>query len=79
MPKVNTILNYFTSPKSVKKPEAKKEEREKSQTPKREQKKKGLFRKLWQKYATNGMYRDKVNYSLVRGVVSQRHVYKMPN
>jgi len=44
MPKVNTILNYFTSPKTVKKPEAKKEEREKSQTPKRERKKKGSFR-----------------------------------
>lgn len=41
MPKVNTILNYFTSPKTVKKPEAAKEEREKSQTPKREQKNKG--------------------------------------
>lgn len=40
MPKVNTILNYFTSPKSVKKPEAAKEE-EKSQTPKRKQKNKG--------------------------------------
>jgi len=41
MPRVNTILNYFTSPKTVKKPETK-DEREKSQTPKRE--KKGLKR-----------------------------------
>nr|XP_012231941.1 PREDICTED: probable DNA mismatch repair protein Msh6 [Linepithema humile] len=40
MPKVNTILNYFTSPKTVKTPEAKNVERGKSQTPKREQKKK---------------------------------------
>lgn len=50
MPKVNTILNYFSSPKTVKKPEARKEEREKSQTPKREQKNKGLSRgttKFW--------------------------------
>lgn len=43
MPKVNTILNYFSSPKAVKKPEPKTEEKEKSQTPKREQKNKGLF------------------------------------
>lgn len=41
MPKVNTILNYFTSPKTVKKSETK-EERGKSQTPKREQKNKGF-------------------------------------
>jgi len=45
MPKVNTILNYFTSPKSVKKPETKKEERGTSLTPKRQQNIKGLFRK----------------------------------
>ncbi|XP_071562945.1 probable DNA mismatch repair protein Msh6 [Temnothorax nylanderi] len=44
MPKVNTILNYFTSPKTVKKPEAAKEVRAKSQTPKREQKNKGFVR-----------------------------------
>ncbi|XP_036147263.1 probable DNA mismatch repair protein Msh6 isoform X2 [Monomorium pharaonis] len=42
-PQVNTILNYFTSPKSSKKPETEaKEEKEKSLTPKREQKNKGL-------------------------------------
>ncbi|XP_011874515.1 PREDICTED: probable DNA mismatch repair protein Msh6 [Vollenhovia emeryi] len=44
MPKVNTILNYFTSPKAVKKPEAAKEQRAKSQTPKREQKNKGFVK-----------------------------------
>ncbi|KYQ47660.1 putative DNA mismatch repair protein Msh6 [Trachymyrmex zeteki] len=44
MSKVNTILNYFTSPKTIKKPEAAKEEREKSQTPKRDQKNKGFVR-----------------------------------
>ncbi|XP_018403551.1 PREDICTED: probable DNA mismatch repair protein Msh6 [Cyphomyrmex costatus] len=44
MPKVNTILNYFTSPKTVKKSETIKEEKEKSQTPKRGQKNKGFVR-----------------------------------
>ncbi|XP_050450854.1 probable DNA mismatch repair protein Msh6 [Cataglyphis hispanica] len=42
MPKVNTILNYFTSPKNVKKPEVKKEQVENSRTPKTEQRKKEL-------------------------------------
>jgi len=46
MPRVNTILNYFTSPKTVKKPETK-DEREKSQTPKREQKNKGLIKMIF--------------------------------
>lgn len=45
MPKVNTILNYFTSPKNVKKPETKKGSAENSRTPKAEQKRKGLSRK----------------------------------
>ncbi|KAH0951034.1 hypothetical protein HN011_010133 [Eciton burchellii] len=44
MPKVNTILNYFTSPKSVKKPETKKEQRETSLTPKRQQNIKGFIK-----------------------------------
>ncbi|XP_014470347.1 PREDICTED: probable DNA mismatch repair protein Msh6 [Dinoponera quadriceps] len=44
MPKVNTILNYFSSPKAVKKPEPKTEERENSQTPKRQQKNKERFK-----------------------------------
>ncbi|XP_011703725.1 PREDICTED: probable DNA mismatch repair protein Msh6 [Wasmannia auropunctata] len=44
MPRVNTILNYFTSPKAVKKPAEAKEERDKSQTPKKEQKNKGFVR-----------------------------------
>ncbi|CAL1689622.1 unnamed protein product [Lasius platythorax] len=44
MPKVNTILNYFTSPKTVKKLETKKEE-ENSQTPKTERKRKELIEK----------------------------------
>ncbi|EFN63608.1 Probable DNA mismatch repair protein Msh6 [Camponotus floridanus] len=43
MPKVNTILNYFTSPKTVKKPETKKGSAENSQTPKAEQKRKELI------------------------------------
>ncbi|XP_011644133.1 probable DNA mismatch repair protein Msh6 [Pogonomyrmex barbatus] len=44
MPKVNTILNYFTSPKTVKKPETPKEEKEKSVTPKRKQKNKEIVK-----------------------------------
>lgn len=44
MPKVNTILNYFTSPKTVKKLEAKKEEVENSpKTPKTEQRRRELI------------------------------------
>ncbi|KAL0119437.1 hypothetical protein PUN28_007732 [Cardiocondyla obscurior] len=45
MPKVNTILNYFSSPKTDKKPKETKEEREKSQTPKRKQKNSKEFAK----------------------------------
>lgn len=73
MPKVNTILNYFTSPKTVKKSETK-EERGKSQTPKREQKNKGSIckncsRESTLSVASNDTYEIKMDHSLIRNTI----------